>query len=381
LVQSLRILRTLDFMPEKYKNIYVAASSQHVGKTTTTLGLVASFLSKGVNVGYSKPVGQKFVTLQDLIVDKDTILFSDLIKFDINPEIHSPIILGKGATEEILDHPKNFNGKPLIKGAMDKLSSLHDLVIFEGTGHPGVGSIADLSNARVAKILNAGVIMVIEGGIGSTIDMLNMTTSLFREEQVPIIGVIINKVRIEKLEKIKKYVGLWLKRNNIPLLGLIPYDKTLAYPLVRTVCAAIKGQVLANPENLYNKVEDILAGSIVDLKELKSSQDLLLLSSARMADRAIQKVISFSSIIDIPHSPLSGIVITGSGNLSKSSMDYIHRFKIPLIRTILDTYGVTVKISRLEVKINRRTPWKIARAIELVGENVNLEKLLPKIIV
>ena len=47
-----------------------------------------------------------------------------------------------------------------------------------------------MSNARVARLLNAGVVMIVEGGIGSTIDMLNMTTALFREENVPIIGAV-----------------------------------------------------------------------------------------------------------------------------------------------------------------------------------------------
>ena len=67
----------------KYRNLYIAASSQHVGKTTSTLGLTSTFIQKGLNVGYCKPVGQKFLKFQDLSVDKDTLLFADLINFDI----------------------------------------------------------------------------------------------------------------------------------------------------------------------------------------------------------------------------------------------------------------------------------------------------------
>ena len=62
----------------KYKSIYVAASSQHVGKTTSTLGLVSAFQDLGINVGYCKPVGQKFLELGNLRVDKDALLFADL---------------------------------------------------------------------------------------------------------------------------------------------------------------------------------------------------------------------------------------------------------------------------------------------------------------
>ena len=61
------------------QNIYVAATSQHVGKTTCTLGLVKTLQKKGLDVGYCKPVGQEFVDLGDLRVDKDALLFASII--------------------------------------------------------------------------------------------------------------------------------------------------------------------------------------------------------------------------------------------------------------------------------------------------------------
>ncbi|NBC24766.1 MAG: AAA family ATPase [Bacteroidetes bacterium] len=36
------------------ERIYVAATSQHVGKTTTTLGLVNTLRKQNINVGYCK---------------------------------------------------------------------------------------------------------------------------------------------------------------------------------------------------------------------------------------------------------------------------------------------------------------------------------------
>jgi len=196
----------------KYKNIYVAATSQHVGKTTSTLGLVSCFMKRGLKVGYCKPVGQKYLTIENLVVDKDTVLLADLINFKIVPEIHSPVILGPGATEKYLDDPSLVDLPATIYHAEKVLSQENELIIYEGTGHPGVGSVADLSNAKVAKMLNAGVVMIVEGGIGSTIDMLNMCLAIFREEQVPIIGVIINKVLPEKSAKVEKYVQKWLQK-------------------------------------------------------------------------------------------------------------------------------------------------------------------------
>lgn len=363
----------------KYKNIYVAATSQHVGKTTSTLGLVSIFMQQGLNVGYCKPVGQKFLDIQNLRVDKDTILFADLIHFDPVPEIHSPVILGPGATQTYLDAPENFNLEADIIYAKEKLSEANELVIYEGTGHPGVGSVADISNARVASILDAGVIMIVEGGIGSTIDKLNMSLALFREHNVPIIGVIVNKVIQGKEDMIRKYIGGWLQKKNLRLLGVLPYDQTLAYPLIRTISKAVNGTIIYNADKSDNKIENILAGSLIDLKELKTSEDLLLVVSTRAINDAINKIIAFSELNNFSHSPLSGIVATGQGTIHANTLKYIEQHELPLIRTDLDTYGSVLKISKIEVKINRNTPWKILKAIKLIEENVDLDALLTPI--
>ncbi len=357
------------------KNIYIAASSQHVGKTTCTLGLVSALHSRGVNVGYCKPVGQKHVDVMGDKVDKDTLLFSDLIGFDIQAEVHSPLIFWKGATQEFIDFPNKYKPVERIQTAERILSERHERIIYEGTGHPGVGSVANLSNARVAKLLNAGVIMVVPGGIGSTIDMLNLCLSLFREEKVPVIGVIINKVKPEKIDLIRDYVGKWLKAKGIPLLGLIPYEKSLVFPLMYTISRSIQGTIEFFPEKVYNRIEGTIAGSLIDLQELKESKNLLLIVSTRGLKGALKKIASISEAEKHEDCPLAGIVLTGDGNIGKDSVEYININQIPLIRTNLDTYGSVIRISNIEVKINRSTPWKIQRAIELFEQNISMDFL------
>jgi len=360
----------------KYKNIYVAASSQHVGKTTSTLGLVSGFMKRGLNVGYCKPVGQKSLDINNLIVDKDTVLFAELIHFDIIPEYHSPVILGKGATEAYLDNPEEFDYEADVKIAQRHMTNNYDITVYEGTGHPGVGSVANLNNAQVARHLDASVVMVVEGGIGSTVDMLNMCTALFREENVPIIGVIVNKVLPEKLDKVSNYVTKWLDKHDLPLLGVIPYDQTLAYPLIRSICESVNGTIIYNADYDSNKVSGILAGSLIDLEKLENSNDQLLVVASKSLDEVIRKINNLMENHNIPELPLSGIVATGQGTIAGDTLKFVEKHSLPLIRTHLDTYGCVVKISRIEVKINLKTPWKVAKAIQLISENVDFDKLL-----
>lgn len=360
-----------------YKRIYVAATSQHIGKTTSTLGLIHAIRERNVNVGYCKPVGQEFIELQEigLPVDKDTVLFAKFMSFKIDPKLHSPIILGKGATAKYLDNPSAFDYPDRLDFAANTLDSQHEVTVYEGTGHPGVGAVINLSNAAVAKRLNAGVIMVAKGGIGNTIDKLHQSLSVFREENVPVIGVIINKVRPDKMDKIQHYIGNYLDSVGLPLLGLIPYDKTLSNPLMIAIKDAVNGEVLMNEMYLDNQVEHIVAGSLVDKQELKRMDNLLLVVSITRLSEAIEKIHTIAQRAGHEKSPLSGIIVTNIGEVGEDCKKYINEHKIPLIRTSLDTYGSVVKISRIEVKINTRTPWKVKRATDLIRKHVDLSFL------
>ncbi len=360
----------------KYKSIYVAATSQHVGKTTSTLGLVSNFLARGLKVGYCKPVGQKYLDFGQFRVDKDALLFMDLIQFEMRPEIHSPVILGSSTVTDFLDHPEHYDFPADIAHAKSVLEQENELIIYEGTGHPGVGSVVNQSNARVAKMLDASVVMVVEGGIGSTIDMLNMCLALFRERDVPILGVIVNKVRRDKLEKVTNYVSKYLKKKGLPLLGVIPYDHSLAFPVMRTIARSVKGVVLAHSDKLDNKVEDIVAGSLLDKQDWTKERDLLLVTPYSRFRESISKIEKGTEGLELSKPPLAGIVVCGQGEMDKKAMEYVEKHEIPLVQTDLDTFGSVIRISNIEVKINRSTPWKVKRAIELIKENIDMDQML-----
>jgi hypothetical protein len=363
------------------KHLYVAATSQHVGKTTCTLGIFSVLRERGFNVGYCKPVGQEFVDLGDLKVDKDALLFSKMMNFELSAEAHSPVIVGSGLTTAYLENPQQFSFRKDIQQAAEILDSRHDIVVYEGTGHPGVGSVIDLSNADVAKALGASVIMIVEGGIGSTIDELNVNLALFREQGVPIHGVIINKVLTEKMDKVRYLVGKKLERWGIPLLGILPYDKNLTHPIMETIRKAIQGRTVFNEESLDNWVEHIVSGALVERREVENFERLLLIVNHSRLNRVIEVLEELTAAHQVEGCPVAGIIINGVAGFVPEFLeefkrqDYINKYKIPVISTTLDTYGAALKINRIEVKIHLRTLWKAERAIRMIREYVDLSGL------
>ncbi len=358
--------------------LYIAATSQHVGKTTSTLGLMAAIRARGHKVSYCKPVGQEFVELGDLRVDKDALLFARGMDFELKADLHSPIIIGRGVTSQYLDDPTKFDFAGPITKASRRLQAENDIVIYEGTGHPGVGSVCDMSNAQVAQLLGAPVVMIVEGGIGSTIDKLNMNLAMFREKRVPVRGVIVNKTRPDKQEKVRKYLDIYLKKLGIPLLGVVPYEKTLSNPIMATIRRALGGKTLLHRNQLNNRVENIASGSLLARAEIEHLKNLLILVSRRRLEEALAALQVILEERNLPGSTISGIIVTGEEQkvADLPHLDFLNEHKIPVISCALDTYGAAVRINQMEVKINLKTPWKIRRAVELIEEHVDMDLLL-----
>lgn len=356
--------------------IYVAATSQHVGKTTSTLGLLAALKDHGINVGYCKPVGQQFIDVGPSRVDKDALLFSAANGFDLVPELHSPVILGAGATTAYLDNPQQFQYANRVMKASKILQNNYELVVYEGTGHPGVGSVVGLSNAKVAEMLGAGLIMVVEAGIGNTIDLLDLNLSVFEQKNIPILGVIINKAIPQKIDKVRHYVGGVLAERNIRLLGIMPYEQELGLPVMHTIAQAINGKIVFNEEMMNNRVNGIIAGSLIDLNEMEEFSNQLLVVSINRMDEALKKVAQTWKMVENEGFPLSGIIVTGKGEFSEGQIAMFEEHKVPVVRAAIDTYEAVIKISRIEVKINTRTPWKVRKAVELFRNHIDLSSVI-----
>ena len=133
-------------------------------------------------------------------------------------------------TRNYIERGDEHDLKRQIWRAFRAVDGASDFVVIEGTGHAGVGSCFDMSNAHVAKLLKAKVILVSGGGIGSPIDEVLLNRCLFASQGVEIMGVILNKVLPEKMEEVEYYNRKGLARFGLELLGVLPYQEQLTGP-------------------------------------------------------------------------------------------------------------------------------------------------------
>ncbi len=188
--------------------VFIAGERQHAGKTVASLGLIATLsnIIDPKDIGYFKPVGQEMVELPDGVkIDKDIQIVQEFTKLHM-PDLGmlSPVRVVSGVTRKYLqsEDPQRITAgfETAIARALDALGD-KKLIIAEGTGHPGVGSVVGLSNARVANLLGARILYLVGGGIGRTLDELEVDLSYFSHHHSRVAGVLFNKVDPDKRQQ------------------------------------------------------------------------------------------------------------------------------------------------------------------------------------
>lgn len=356
--------------------IYVAATRQNDGKTTTALGLFDIISETFPKVGYIKPVGQQVKLIGDYQIDKDATLMNEV--FHIGSQLHdmSPVAVPPGFTEDYILHGDVNVLQAEILTSYNRASQGKDFMVIEGTGHAGVGSVIDLSNATVARLLDAPVIIVTLGGIGRPIDEVMLNKAVFDSYDVNVLGVIINKVIPEKYEKIDKFGRLGFKRKGIDVLGVLPFCPILSSPTMRQLQEDIKGTLLCGEGNLEQRVSKIIVGAMPPHAALDYFKGDVLLITPGNRDDLILAAVSVGSYEEYN---VKGIILTCGIHPNEAVLRLVKHSNIPLILVNDDTFTTAQRITKLIVKIRPTDKDKITVVKQLIKEYVDIDSLISRI--
>lgn len=357
-------------------NVYVAATRQNDGKTIASIGLIASILKAVEKVGYIKPVGQHYVEVNGHKIDEDALLIQETYRLECELPDMSPVAVPRKFTEDYINNPHREDLVEQIRTAYANVSEDKGFVLIEGTGHAGVGSVFDLSNADVAKLLGAKVVIVSSGGVGRPIDEVMLNKALFDAEGVEIAGVIVNKVLPEKYDQIEPIVRKGFERKGLEVLGVMPYNPVLSSPTVQQLVEEIGGELLSGERGLKNPVNKIAIGAMSPHEALSYFGRGTLLITPGTREDLILAAMSSCLVGLGRESCVSGVVLTGSVKPHPKVMALISRTHIPVVSVSEDTFTTAAKIHGLIVKIRPGDKSKIYAAERLVSRHVDIDRLL-----
>jgi len=358
------------------QGVYIAGSGKDAGKTTLCLGLSGALnpMVPG-GVSFFKPLGQKITVVDGESVGQDSWFISRALGLPGIRGESTPLLASRGAAERFV-----ATGEPRgIHGAVRNVYREHcrnsGLVLVEGTGHPGVGSVFDLGNAKVASLLGIPVILVLEGGVGSTIDSFCLCRALFRNHGVPLLGVVINRVKQEKYDSIASVLGVWFAAAGVPVFGVLPYEERIARPSI----PAITREIGALP--LFTAEDPLCPEGSGFLTAFDSAEEVLS-RVARDEGRALLVSRSRPEVLDaLIVSALGGgarpsAVVVCGGEPDQRRQSACMASGIPLFHTAASLQGSADKLSGHVFKIEPDEGGKIASILEMVKRHVDSQRIL-----
>jgi BioD-like phosphotransacetylase family protein len=381
------------------RQLYLAATGMNRGKTTVALGLMAALQERGHDIGFTKPVGQRYAIVDGQPADEDAILMRSALGLHDPLDQMSPVHIPRGFTKAYIkgDVTPDLAGR--IRRTHATLADAHELLLVEGTGHAGVGSVVGLSNATVARMLKAPAAIVAEAGVGRPIDEIVLNRALFARHGVDVVGAIVNKVDADAHPTLPEILRDGLARHGIELLGMLPYRPLLSNPTLSMLVEQVKGEVLSESDDLDRVIEHVAIGAMQPrhLVERVGPGSLLIVPGDRTdvihavvaANRASRERNAERRRLfqrrrqtfgrpsqDGNQSELSGLILTGGYRPRPRDLEAIRQERLFAFLVEQDTYEAASAVHDLLVKTHPADRDKIELTRQLVSQHLDVDKVL-----
>jgi hypothetical protein len=349
-------------------------------------------------IGYMKPVGQEVRSLPDgTRVDKDAFVIEKFANLrDIELKYVSPVRLPSGVTKEYLR--KSARGQAALtrhfeNDIRDAVYSMRekDIIIAEGTGHPGVGSVVGMSNAKVCRMLGARMVYMAAGGLGSTLDELDVDMNYFLHGGTRVAGVVFNKLMPEKISQMRELITepfLQSRFNQFAdpmrIFGFLPEIPELHRPSMEVI-----RQLFRDPEPVGDVEDPVWRRPVTGTRIISQSHKYLIAGHyIRPGEVAIigagsrnrmRVILDYLSKV-APEKRLGGMILTCDEDVAHKSrhMHRLVKLGVPALYVEENTSSTDLMLYRCfkSTKLQLYDDWKYQRIVELFDNHFDTEQFM-----
>ena len=262
----------------------VTATGEHAGKTAITLALARLAADRDGSVGYMKPKGTRLRSNVGKTLDQDPMLAREVLGLDaemhqMEPVVYSPTFI-EGAIRGMEDvdalHAR-------VREEFDELAADRDHMFVEGGGDWTTGGVVDLTDADVADLLDARVVLVAGYETPGDLDDVLAAAETFGDR---LAGVVFNKVSDTAFDSLDQDGIPFLESQGITVFGAIPRQKELAGVTVSDLADELGAELLTDaPTDAF--VERFLVGAMGGdeaLRYFRRARDAAVITGGDRAD-------------------------------------------------------------------------------------------------
>ncbi len=204
------------------KNIAIIGTDTGVGKTVVTAALTACLRAKGINVAVMKPVASGCFSVRDELISEDTAFLKKAAP-EIDHKLITPVTLEAPLAPMVAAELANIDlDISPVFDAFKQLKKEYEAVLVEGVGGLLVPIKENYLLSDLVKDLELEVLVVARSDLG-TINHTLLTLAELKRQQIPIVGIIMNRYCSRNPSLAEKTNADVIRRHtDVPIIGVLP---------------------------------------------------------------------------------------------------------------------------------------------------------------
>ncbi|MFP8889163.1 phosphotransacetylase family protein [Natrialbaceae archaeon A-CW2] len=344
----------------------VASLEESMGKTAITLALAKHARDAGSTVGYMKPKGTRLQSNVGKTLDEDPMLARELLDLDaemhdLEPVVYSPTFIDQAIRGR--EDPEGIGER--VREAFENLSKDADHMFIEGGGRLEQGGIVDLTDADVAELLDAEVVLVAPYETVGDVDDVLAAAKDFGDRFG---GVIFNAVSDAERDRLETEIAPFLEGRGVPVHGVLPREQTLAGVTVDDLADELGGQVLVE-EGLENYVERFSVGAMgadSALRHFRRTKNAAVITGGDRAD---------IHAAALEASGVKCLILTGGHRPSGAILGQAAKKGVPVVLAQTDTLRTVERAEEIVRSGRTRDAQTIETMATLLADHTDLEAL------
>ncbi len=358
------------------QSIYIAGAGSGSGKSVVVLGFMELLSTVNRRVGFFRPIVSRDVQDDNL---------TSLIRERYDPPFPAEMLYGCTAqvASELVAAGKYDE---LLKRILDKFMMLEhkcDIVLCAGTDFDGlVPSLEFDFNADLANNLGCTIVVVVKGFNRSpdeTLHSVHMAHESLLDRGGDLLATVVNGVHPDAVETVKQRARAVLPMSET--VYVLPATEALSRPTVGEIGKMLGADCLCGEEDGTNQVVTSYKVAAMEIPDfLNYIEDGCLVITP--GDRSDIILATLAADVSAAFSHVSGILLTGGLHPVENVQRLLaglRRNKVAILSVPTDTFQTALAVNRVESTILAGDERKIAAALGLFENNVEIRDLQDRI--
>ena len=348
--------------------LFIGSTTKYAGKTMAVLGILDFWQSRGLKVGYFKPIGKNFTLKEDVKVEEDVLFIKERFSLKDDLSLMCPFYLGH---QDYIDLVlgKLGDAESKIYNAYEQIKKGKDAVLVGGGQDLFDGFSVGVSNISFVEKLKTPVLLVDAPVFGD----VNLDAIIAMRDRLgdKLLGVILNRLPSESVDFTRKYFVPFLENKGVKVWGIVPVNPKLNSLSVSEIRDVFGGKIICCEDKKEEVVENIMVGAMnveSALKHFRSQSNKAVITGGDRAD------IQFAAL----ETQTKVLILTGGMYPDSSVISAAQGKNVPIIVVADDTMTVVSKmdfaVSKVSVR-GKRIEESITTFQKFIAKSY-LEKLL-----